>query len=146
MKNLQRINDGYLPEYFFATTNFPEALDKASVRSGRINEKIEFKMPDYDFRKALFEGYVGDANAKAGYGFIRCKDFDGLAEQSKGFSCSDVEEVVNRVVKNKLKVELRKKVKGIVPAYWIGEKYLFDSLKEVKTTYVDKKKKRIGFV
>jgi len=41
---------------------------------------------------------------------------------------------------------MRTKKKGVVPAYYVGQKYVLSSLKEVREQYVEIKTKRIGFV
>lgn len=55
----------------FAATNFPENIDKALLREGRFDRKVEIPMPDEEARKDLFMHYLrkivtGDPNgAKA---------------------------------------------------------------------------------
>ncbi|ORC92350.1 ATP-dependent zinc metallopeptidase [Trypanosoma theileri] len=42
----------------FAATNFPENLDKALLREGRFDRKVEVPMPDLKAREDLFEHYL----------------------------------------------------------------------------------------
>jgi AFG3 family protein len=42
----------------FAATNFPENLDKALLREGRFDRKVEIPMPDEDARRDLFMHYL----------------------------------------------------------------------------------------
>lgn len=53
----------------FAATNFPENLDKAIVREGRFDRKVELPMPDAAAREDLFSHYLrrvvtGDPSSK----------------------------------------------------------------------------------
>lgn len=52
-----------------AATNYPEAIDKALLREGRFDRKVNIPMPDKSARVDLFEFYLnrvvtGDANCK----------------------------------------------------------------------------------
>lgn len=52
-----------------AATNFPDAIDKALLREGRFDRKVNIPMPDSQARQELFEFYLnrvvtGDANCK----------------------------------------------------------------------------------
>ncbi|ESS66303.1 ATP-dependent zinc metallopeptidase [Trypanosoma cruzi Dm28c] len=52
-----------------AATNFPEAIDKALLREGRFDRKVNIPMPDMEARQELFEFYLnriitGDPNCK----------------------------------------------------------------------------------
>lgn len=146
MKNLQRMNDNQSGEYFFGATNFPDALDKAATRSGRIDRKIEFKMPDYKSRYQMFNGFLNAANERAQYKLFRNFDVTQLAEMSKGFSNSDIESVIDVAIDLKLKEELRTRPKGIIPAYWMGQSRLLDSLNKVKENVEYTTKRKIGFM
>lgn len=145
MKNLQRINDSYHNEYLFFATNHPELLDKASVRTGRINRKIVFKEPTYAGRKTLFEGCIEEVNRLAGYRVVRQYHLDLLAEQSKGFSCSDIRACVQNALDTKIRMELRRKTKGTLKAYWIAQKSLERSIREVQEQKDIDKPRRVGF-
>ena len=42
----------------FAATNYPENLDKALMREGRFDRKVELPMPDRDARRDVFQHYL----------------------------------------------------------------------------------------
>ena len=42
----------------FAATNFPDNLDKAMLREGRFDRKVELPMPDREAREDLFKHYL----------------------------------------------------------------------------------------
>ncbi len=144
MKNLQYINDRGLNEYVFFATNFPDALDSAATRSGRVNEKLNFPMPDESMRYQLIEGYIKQMNDRIGYKAIRNYDIESLVKQSSGFNCADIQLGINGAFSTKLKKELRTKSQGIIAAYWIGQNQLEEQFKGIKTQK-NPTKKRIGF-
>lgn len=146
MKNLQAIDDRQMNEYFIAATNFPELLDEAATRSGRINHKIKFELPDYDCRKELFEGYINKINNAAGYKVLRNINVSSLAEMSNKFNCADIEACLDRALNKKIKAELRTKPKGIIPAYWIGQKWLEEEVRQMVSEKDIKVKNPIGFM
>ena len=146
MKNLQDINSNGDEEYVFLTTNFKEALDPAAIRSGRVDKQIEFKLPDYSTRVALFDAYIKKTNDIAQYKVIRNYKADNLAEVTDKFSFADIEQVVTNSLDVKIKKELRTKPKGIIPAYWIGESQLIDSINNIKSYTKIKDKRKIGFM
>lgn len=145
MKNLQEIHDRGDSEYIIFATNFPELMDEAALRSGRVDGVIDFPLPTPEARKVAFEGYIAKANKRAGYGLIRKYNTDNLVEMSEGFNYADIDAVVNGAIHAKLNKELRRKPKGVIPAYWIGQNYLEDSLNQVKAKK-NPTKKRIGFI
>jgi len=145
MKNLQAINDRDAGEYVFFSTNFPEALDKASIRSGRIDEKLEFKLPSYDSRLAAFKGYVTKADTLAKYRVFRGIQYDDLAKESDGFNFADISTCIENTITRKIKKEIRRKPKGIIPAYWIPHRDVLASVRDIKDKNYNTKEKSIGF-
>lgn len=144
MKNLQYIDERGDNEYVILATNFPDGLDKASIRSGRINHKLEFKLPDYEGRQKLFYGYISKVNKLASYKVIRNFNLGNLAEASEEFSCADIEAVIDKAMHYKIKTELRTKEPGVVKAYWIGEDYLLAAINKVRDEKIQGTK-TIGF-
>lgn len=147
MKNLQEINSRCTNEYIFLTTNFKESLDPASIRSGRIDRQIEFPLPDHRTRVSLFDAYIEKTNRLAQYKVIRNYNPENLASLSEGFNFADVEQVVVGALDAKIRKELRSKPKGIIPAYWVGEKGLISEIETIKQYKgVNQKKGQIGFM
>ena len=69
-------------------TNQPDLIDKAILRSGRLDKKIYVMPPDFDARKHLFEMYLNDRP-------INDIDYDTLSGQTINYSCSDIEFICN---------------------------------------------------
>lgn len=71
-------------------TNTPEKLDKALVRSGRFDRKIEIHPPkDWKVRKQIFEHYLQNKKVSSDV------EFDVLSKQVAGFTGADIESIVN---------------------------------------------------
>lgn len=71
-------------------TNTPDKLDKALVRAGRFDRKIEINPPkDWKVRKQLFEHYLKDKKVSSDV------DIDTLSKQVAGFTGADIESIIN---------------------------------------------------
>src|SRR3989339_379537 len=64
MTNLQKIHDSDSQEYLFFITNEPKLMDKASIRSQRIDQVIEFTLPEVGPRRQLFQYSIQQLNEK----------------------------------------------------------------------------------
>ena len=74
--------------YVVAATNHPERIDKAVLRTGRIDEMIYIDMPDRKARKSLFSLALSKLPADTNI------DTDRLAELTEGYNCSDISYIV----------------------------------------------------
>ena len=77
--------------FVIATTNFPQNIDEALLRAGRLGIKIYVSPPDYEARKGLFEMYVNKIPKDFGI------DFDELAKLTENFVTSDIRAIVEAV-------------------------------------------------
>ena len=73
----------------FAATNRLEILDKALLRPGRFDRKIEFTLPEKNDRKKIFEYYLSKIDTEENI------DSELLAKQSFGFSGADIANICN---------------------------------------------------
>ncbi len=87
-------NNGIL---FLGATNLVESVDKAFIRSGRLTP-VQLTLPAAGFRKALFEHYATKHH-------IALENVSSifLAEETAGFSCADINEVVQEALYMHLK-------------------------------------------
>jgi cell division protease FtsH len=145
MKNLQEINDRGMNEHIFFATNFPQALDEAATRSGRINYKLEFPLPDYEMRYGVISGTINQINDRVQYQLIRNYDVQELVELSKGFNCADLQFAIENTITQKITRELRHKEKGVIKAYYVTQKGLVEQFTAIKVKKTPKKRK-IGFI
>jgi len=74
--------------FVIATSNRPDKVDPAVLRTGRIDKQVYVPMPDLTARKLMFELYLKDRPC----GKI---DSDELATKSDGYVASDIAYVVN---------------------------------------------------
>lgn len=74
--------------YVLAATNHPERIDKAVLRTGRIDEMVYIDMPDTEARKSLFALALSKLPAE------KSIDTDRLAALTEGYNCSDISYIV----------------------------------------------------
>lgn len=74
--------------YVLAATNHPERIDKAVLRTGRIDEMIYVDMPDRAARESLFRLALSKLPADDDI------DYGQLAVLTGGYNCSDIDYIV----------------------------------------------------
>lgn len=74
--------------YVLAATNHPERIDKAVLRTGRIDELIYVDMPDMEARESLFRLTLAKLPTADDI------DFKKLASITEGYNCSDIDYIV----------------------------------------------------
>lgn len=74
--------------YVIAATNHPERIDKAVLRTGRIDELIYVDMPDIRARESLFRLFLSQRPSEADI------DLHKLAALTEGYNCSDISYMV----------------------------------------------------
>ena len=74
--------------YVLAATNHPERIDKAVLRTGRIDEMIYVDMPDCAARESLFRLALSKLPADDDI------DYGQLAVLTGGYNCSDIDYIV----------------------------------------------------
>lgn len=74
--------------YIIAATNHPENIDKAALRTGRIDELIYIDMPDKASRESLFRLSLSKLPASDDI------DYEKLADMTSGYNCSDISYIV----------------------------------------------------
>lgn len=76
--------------FVIGATNTPDKLDKALIRSGRFDRKVEVNPPkDWRVRKQIFEYYL------RGKKLSESADLVVVSKQTVGFTGADIEAVVN---------------------------------------------------
>lgn len=74
--------------YVIGTSNRPEMIDPAIMRSGRVEKTIFIPMPDFEARRELFSLELSKRPAAEGI------DCEKLASQTENFTCSDITYIV----------------------------------------------------
>lgn len=83
--------------FIIGATNYPNMIDPAILRSGRLENKYYVGVPDTAARKALFKLYL----TKRPYDFGL--DYDRLAELTKDYVSADINKIVNDAARKALK-------------------------------------------
>lgn len=144
MKNMQRLHDTD-NMYAVLMSNYPDAFDTASIRAGRIDKKYEFLLPNQKEREFAYNHTIQKLNNKAGYKVIRDYDINKLSKLSKEYSYADIVESVNSAVRTRAKQISVTREKGTVPAGYISQKRLEDSVGSHRLSFY-KTKRSIGFL
>ena len=103
--------------FVIALTNFPEAIDEAVLRAGRLDIKIYIPPPDYEARKKIFEMYLEEIPKDFGI------EYDKLARLTENYVSSDIKLIVEEVARGLRKTRgrvtmeiLEKKIKSSKPS------------------------------
>lgn len=75
--------------FVIGTSNRPDKIDSAILRTGRLDKMVYIPMPDEDTRKELFRLHLDGRYCDESI------DVEKLAEQSEGFVASDISFIVN---------------------------------------------------
>ena len=89
--------------YVIAATNHPERIDRAVLRTGRIDEMVYIDVPDAEARKSLFFLALAKIPTE---GEI---DTDRLADMTEGYNCSDISYIVNSAARRKFNESIKGK-------------------------------------
>jgi transitional endoplasmic reticulum ATPase len=91
--------------YVLAATNHPERIDRAVLRTGRIDEMIYIDMPDEKARESLFRLHLSKLPVADG---INCQR---LASLTGGYNCSDITYIVKVASRKMFNESIREKNK-----------------------------------
>jgi len=79
--------------FIIGATNYPDMIDPAMLRSGRLEKKFYLPPPDFKLRKALFELSLNLRKKVLDFGI----DYDRLSVLTENYVSSDIESIVNEV-------------------------------------------------
>ncbi|MCB0536570.1 MAG: AAA family ATPase [Ignavibacteriae bacterium] len=77
--------------FIIGATNYPDMIDPAMLRSGRLEKKFYLPPPDFKLRKALFEMSLNIRKKVLDFGI----DYDRLSNLTENYVSSDIESIVN---------------------------------------------------
>ena len=75
--------------FVIASTNRPDKIDPAVLRTGRIDKQVYVPLPDKEARCKMFQMYVSERPCEEKI------DFEALAEATEGYIASDIAYIVN---------------------------------------------------
>lgn len=129
MKNLQEIQD--IPNLFTVfLTNFPKAMDSASIRAGRIDKRYNFENPDKKARKQLIASIIKQRNDAAGYMVVRKFDVEELVQATDGFSNADIDQVIKEAVRKRAREIARERSDELIPAGYVTQVRLLKAIEK----------------
>ena len=91
--------------YVLAATNHPERIDKAVLRTGRIDEIIYVDMPDSKARESLFKLELSKLPSAEDI------DYGRLADLTNGYNCSDISYIVKMASRKMFNASIKEKDK-----------------------------------
>ncbi|OIN97178.1 hypothetical protein AUJ66_04125 [Candidatus Desantisbacteria bacterium CG1_02_38_46] len=80
-----------------ATTNRPDRIDQAALRTGRFDKLIYVPPPDYDARAALFDMFLSGRPTSPDI------KSNSLASATENYMASDIEMIINEAARSALK-------------------------------------------
>ena len=101
--------------FLIAATNKPWDIDSAFLRPGRFGTKVYVGLPDYPAREYMIKKRIDKIMKK---GLVEVRDdinVEALAENTNGFNCSDITNLLDRIEEISI-------IRGIKT----GEKYIAD--------------------
>ena len=87
--------------FIIGATNYPDLIDPAILRSGRLDKKFYLPPPDFEARRAMFEMYLKTRPLDFGV------DYDKLSSLTINYVSSDIEFLVNEASRSALKEKSR---------------------------------------
>ena len=83
--------------FIIMATNRPDIIDKAILRTGRIDKLVYVDLPDYTSRQELLKLLLNNRPIENNL------DISNLALNLSGYTCSDIKFIVNEAAKSALK-------------------------------------------
>lgn len=74
--------------FVLCATNYPDKIDAALLRAGRLDKKFYLPPPDFEARKAMFEMYLKPRPIDFGI------DYDKLAQLTENFVSADIKDLI----------------------------------------------------
>jgi len=87
--------------FIIGATNYPELIDPAILRAGRLDKKFYMSPPDFKARKEMFKMHLKDRPLDFGI------DYEKLATLTENYVSSDIEFLVNESSREALRIKTR---------------------------------------
>ena len=134
--------------FVIGTTNRPNMIDPALLRSGRLDNLIYIPMPDEEARKDLFRIHL------TGRPLDEDLDFGELASATEGYVASDIELIVNKAALEASKADasisqelLMRRISITRRSVSDKERAFYDEMnRQMESSPRKEERKRIGFV
>lgn len=131
---LTQLNDCVEKNVFvIGTTNCLDRIDKAIIRSGRIDQVLYVGLPDEECRRQLFEIELNKRPHDADI------NMEELARITDGYTSSDISYMVKETARNAFEASIRDESQGLVK---ISEAMLRDVVKSTRPSVTSDEVKR----
>ncbi len=134
--------------FVIGATNYPNTIDPAILRAGRMDKKYYIGVPDKEARAAIFKLYL----IKRPYDFGL--DYGALADLTENYVSADIQLIINRASlnalhkKSKITMELlREAITNTRPSLDIAELHKYEQIRNEMNgeQTPSKKRPRVGF-
>lgn len=135
--------------FIIGATNYPNMIDPAILRAGRLDKKYYIGVPDVEARAALFKLYL----EKRPYDFGL--DYQLLADMTRNYVSADIQLIVNDASRQALKQHckitmniLESTIKNTLPSLSVNELNKYERIRAMmngETASKTKERSRIGF-
>lgn len=134
--------------FVIGATNYPNMIDPAILRAGRLDKKYYVGVPDKEARAAIFKLYL----TKRPYDFGL--DYGALADLTENYVSADIQLIINRASlnalhkKSKITMELlREAIANTRPSLDIAELHKYELIRDEMNgeQTPSKKRPRVGF-
>jgi SpoVK/Ycf46/Vps4 family AAA+-type ATPase len=144
MKILQETQDHIDGLYILMATNFPESIDKALMRSGRVDRVIPYELPNGEQRSVALYKAIQRVNDRSLYQPLKDIDCDVVSQRLKGANYADITQLVKNAISSTAKAFLRSNEDKVLnePPYIHTDDLLYQADTLMKTK---EGKRRIGF-
>ncbi len=116
--------------FVIGATNYPDKIDPALLRAGRLDKKFYLPPPDFEARKALFEMYL--KNRPLDFGI----DYDRLSTLTEHYVSADIELLANEATDLAAETEARismkileEVIRNIKPSVSLEELEKYEAIK-----------------
>lgn len=118
--------------FIIGATNYPNMIDPAILRAGRLDKKYYIGVPDTKARIALFKLYLN----KRPYDFG--VDYQELADMTQGYVSADIQLIINDASRNALRQHckitmslLKSAISSIRPSLSVNELHKYERIRAI---------------
>ena len=133
--------------FFIGATNWPNTIDPAILRPGRIDNKVYVSVPDQENRVSLFKYYLSKRPAELGL------DYSDLAKKTENYSAVDIKYICDKSAraahKKKCRISNEMVINSIKDTPPTSSQEELEKYREIKSKMDGKliktERKKIGF-
>lgn len=136
--------------FVLCATNYPDKIDSALLRAGRLDKKFYLSPPDFEARRSMFEMYLKSRPIDFGI------DYDKLANLTENYVSSDIKDLIvdeasRQALKSKSRITMKileeviKNTKPSVPLQELKKYEIMKARMDGENIEQKNERPRIGF-